>query len=375
MRTALFIIFCFLLSFYNLSLQAQPHLNPQEDSVRSWERIYSRALLHLKSSSGKKKLEAAYILGTQRNPRFLGPLIEELRKDLSPEKRMVHAEDEAHVKSAIAWAIGHIGHPIAVSSLLKALDSSIQIAQAEIKKAQEKSTQNQDPKLEEAPKEFQVGKVRDIIIKPTQAGPFWEHRKNPGFYYNADKYWSLSDKLQRKGTWLSLDRPHEIARFGENYINLARSILMALGKIKSQRAVEKISFYLNSRSHPSAIRTYAGLALGDIGETKALEKLVQAFEKEKIPLVRISMAYAILRNDKARFSVYKSLLSFLKMGSAQERLAAAQAFEKLAMGEALENLKAAHLVENEMHIRLTLKRAIYKTKQNLLRVYFRAPSA
>ena len=373
MRIFYFIIFCLFYSFSFVSLQAQAHLKLQEDAAQTWEDIYSRAMKNLRHGSSREKVQAAYVLGTQRNPRFLRPLLEELLKDLKPDRQMVHAEDSPHVKSAIAWAVGHIRHPIAIPPLLRALDLSIQLSQAEIKKAEEKAARRQGGEEQGEPKQG-LAKVKDLIIKPSSPGPFLEHRKSPGFYYNGDKYWSLSDELQGKGSWLSLERPEEIARFGANYTNLARSIFIALGKISSPRAIEKIHFYLNSPSSSDAIRSYAGFALGDIGESKAVENLVQAFEKEKVPLIKIAMAYAILRNDKARFSVYKSLLSFLKMGTSRQRLAAARAFEKLAMGEALENLKAAYVLENDMRIRLTLERAIHNAKDNLLRVYFRPPS-
>ena len=94
-----------------------------------------------------------------------------------------------------------------------------------------------------------------------------KEQKTPGFYYNADKYWSLSDQLQGRTTWLSVDHSGDIARFGATYINLVRSIFIALGKIGSQKAVAKISTYLDldANSDLRAIRTYAGFALGDIG--------------------------------------------------------------------------------------------------------------
>ena len=374
----LILIVCFSLTSYSFSLYAQNRANLSGDAAQTWEAIYAEALRNLGAGTGEEKIRAAYVLGAQRNPRFLRPLLEELHRDLRPMGGVRIAEDAPYVKSCIAWAIGHIGHPIAVASMLKALDISIQLSQAEIKRAEklgaQKEALSQAVRRGDA-KQSESGNVtKDIVIKPLQAGPFLENKKVPGFYYNGDKYWSLSDQLQGRSNWLSANHSGNVSRFGANYINLARSIFLALGKIGSQRAVAKISTYLDAGSNLDSIRTYAGFALGDIGESKAIGMLVKTFENEKVPLVKIAMGYAILRNEKARFSVYNSLISFLNRGNKRERLAAARSFEKLAMGESLENLKAAYRLENERHIRLTLERAIYNARNNLLRVFSDPPS-
>lgn len=357
------ILFFFLIAFsffiFNFPLQAQAPLGPQNTTSQMWERIYSQSLLDLKYGSSEEKIHAAYMLGVRRNPRFVGPLLEELLKGLRARKQIGAGNNEAYVKSTIAWAIGHVGHPIAVSPMLEALDLSIQIAQAEMKEAEK-------PEAQEETRQRGVGEIKDTDIKPVYPGPFLAKGKKPGFYYNADKYWSLSDQLRGRTDWLGADPSSRVSRLGANYMNLVRSIFIALGKIGSHKSTAKISSYLDSASYSNPVRSYASSALGDIGDRRAFEKLAQSFEKEKAPLVKIGMGYAILRNDKTRFSVYNSLISFLQKGTVPERLAVAKAFEKLAMGESLESLDAAHRLENDRHIRFTLERAIHNAKNDLL---------
>ena len=379
MRISFFVVIVyFLVIFASFPLHAQSRLRLQEDASQAWERIYAQALENLRSGLSKEKIRAAYVLGTQRNPRFLRPLLEELLKDLNPKRKVRITDDEPYVKSVIAWAAGHIGHPIALPSMLKALDFSIQLAQNEIKRAEKLGAQKEElskKARQEDLEQAQIDKVKDIVIKPTHSGPFLENKKIPGFYYNGDKYWSLSDQLQGRTAWLSVNHSDDISRFGANYLNLARSIFIALGKIGSQKAVAKISTYLEADANLEAVRTYAAFALGDIGESKAVEKLVLAFDKEKVPLVKIGIGYAVLRNDKTRSPVYNFLISFLQKGTRRERLAAAKTFEKLAMGESLENLKAAYRLENDMRIRSVLEKAINNAVKNLLKVFFNPPSS
>ena len=180
----------FFLIFGNIPIHAQSRLRLQEDASQTWEKIYADALRHLRAGTSKEKIQAAYVLGAQRNPRFLRPLLEELHQDLKPRDGIRIREDEPYVKSVIAWAIGHIGHPIAVPSMLKALDLSIQLAQAEIKRAEKLGAQKealsqaakQEGTVEGEAEQAQIWQSKGSRDQAASSGPFPNERtKNARF--------------------------------------------------------------------------------------------------------------------------------------------------------------------------------------------------
>ncbi len=339
--------------------QDQSDLRVEIDSVEAWENIYADAIKKLRYGTIDGRIKAAYVLGAQRNPRFVRPLVKELLDGLkTPDLYAAGGIRGPYVKSIIAWSIGRIGHSLAVPGLLRALDLSLKASQKEINLVKKRSikqaglaTKKREPKV--------------VTLVPDRPGPFLIGQE--GFHYNPDQNWSVSDDYKHEVSGAHRDNPsHRVRLQGANYQNLIRAILLALGQIRDKRAIDDISKCLEATTYTKATRRYASIALGDIGGKEVIKILSDRFQTEKNHIVKITMAYSMLRNDKTQSEMYFYLVPFLLKGNIGERYAAASAFRDLSVGEAVEDLKAAYRTENNLRIRSILRQAIANAQKNVI---------
>ena len=365
----LYYIFLFIaLSLSNNYLFAQNNFAYQKKLTKGWENKYKKAVTDLKYGSTKEKIKATILFGGQRNPRFLRPLLDELLKNLEQATIQLNQDNSAYVKSNIAWAIGQIAHPFAVEKLLQALDISVGLTKKQIAYIQKENEKLN--KLQESIKDspYRSTSIPYTYMEADKIAPYLGKNKVP--YYNSNQDWSTTDAMKGKTYWINEDTKNNRGKFKTFYINLVRSILIALGKIESPRAIDSIAKYLNPQEYPSDIRVYAAFALGGIGYQKALEHIKKLSKIEKELDVQLSIAYAILRNDKAQPLQYNRLISILQTGNNKQRFQAAKILRDLSIGEALEYLNGAYLIENETMVRAMIKEAIKSVRRNtLLPVY------
>ncbi len=338
----------------------------EDDAIRYWTLRYEQAVKDLRNGNAEEKTEAAVLMGAHRKFMFVRPLAEELLNGLeSPELRRAPNNDP-YVKGAMAWALGSIGHKQAVPHLLKALEitrgvirESLTLAQQRQGRARQEAQQRDQAK----PEELQYGPV---YLAQDRPGPF--NQAGHQFGYSPDMFYSVSDEFKSMSVDYD-DEGHRIRLQSHNYMNLLRQLMISLGQISDESAVDGLIPYL--KDEMPMVRLNAALALGRVGTLKALSELEANYANEKDDEVRGAICYAILVNDKARSKYYLDLLKLLENDSITIRARAAVSLRDLGMGESVENLRAAQLIEGDPSIRAILHDAIHNAEtDNILPVNY-----
>ncbi len=358
-----FVAFCLIFFTARLEMGYIYSLPTRDRASLQKERVYMEALEMLQNGSARQKLKAVLLLGSTKNPRFIRPLMEELKRGIKKDNSFSgDVMNDPHIKTSLAWALGRIAHPDSVPSLLEVLEQSIQRARQE-----RKMTRNQSEKALASPqkrdqRDISQDEIR-VVLDPDRPGPYIKEQR--GFVYNPDMMWSLSYKLTYDLPRHSSAQNLHILSQGANYWNLVRSILLALGRIGGEEARQELVARLDAEKYPVVVvRSYAARALGEMNEPEALQELLKRFPKENDPFVRVHMLYSILQKDKTQSDMYLRLLKFLKNDYTPLRLLAVRALKELAMGESLEALREAYRTEAELHVRRVLRAAIINAERD-----------
>ncbi len=357
-----FVILFASVVFTNRNLNAD---TPGESEL--WENIYSKALIELRNSTDPiQKARAAYTLGWHGNPRNVRPLMAELLKGVKQANPKLRFDENIYAYVTIAQALGKIAHPVSVPTLLEALDTTINLSTQQVKETQERIKRAKElyNSVEKNKNEEARREDPHVTLLPRRVAPY--QGKQANFPENASQYWSIADTLKNDMDSVSSRDKGRIVNYGSNYINLARSIFFTLGSIGSIEAIQGVAKYLDAQKYSPSIRSYSALTLGAIGGAKAQELLEKSFREEKSSETILSMAYAILRNDKTKGDMYFIIIGFLKTGTIEERLIAAKVLRDLRMGEALETLKASYKIEYDHSVRSMLREAILSTQRDAI---------
>ncbi|MCB1140419.1 MAG: HEAT repeat domain-containing protein, partial [Leptospiraceae bacterium] len=249
----------------------------EDDAKEYYAKRTEEALRDLDFGTMEQKIRAIYYMGAPARPKFIRPLGRELLENLDDPALRQAPQNDPFVKANIAWALGQIGHKLAVPYLLEAAEKTNAIIE-EKKKAVEEARSKR-------PKES-----HEFLLQQDEPGPFLSSAESV-YPYSPDVYWSVADEF-KKVPAVNLDAEDHRARIiGFNYVNVLQHILIALGKIRDRDSADKIVPYL---SHPyPAIRQEAALTLGKIGSLTALEALERSFQNEKDPAVRCRIAFSI----------------------------------------------------------------------------------
>jgi HEAT repeat protein len=340
----------------------------QDDAIEMWGKRYNQAYKDLRNGHTFEKIEAARLMGQHKKMRYIRPLATELLRDLdNPVYRQIPTNDP-YVKSEIAWALGQIGHKHAVPALLQALQSTVAIIEEEFKANEERRQKEKEladsvaQAAGEDPADPQ--RIRFIVLDQSRPGPFL--LEGYSFPYSPDMLWSVSDEFKDVPSVDTSAEDHRIRLLGANYMNLVRSIMVALGEIADDSAVDGIdphpglAGYLTHRI--PFVRSFAAHALGKIGTLKAASLIDQHYPNEQVDEVKVRAAFAVVENDKTRVEYYRELLRYLEIDDDRVRFLAAVAMRSLAMGESLDDLREAISIEHDPVIRSVLQQAIHNAE-------------
>ncbi|MBX7058102.1 MAG: HEAT repeat domain-containing protein [Leptospirales bacterium] len=328
-----------------------------DDARNYWQARYDEAMRNLQTGSAEERARAAMLLGAHRQYEFVRPLANELLRELDdPAKRSTPINDP-YVKTAMAWALGEIAHPISVGPLVKALEISRKIVGEQIQQATERQTRERQ-RLEQLHQananEFLVGTVN---LSPDRPAPF----NQPGFSfgYSPDMMYSVSDSFKSMDPDVN-DEGHRLRLQNYNYLNLTRQIFLSLGNIGSEDSVQALAGFL--KDEIPMIRYMAAAALGRSRSQRALAEINARFNEESDPYVKVGLSYGGLTIDKSQAPLFMNLLAALKSDDTYVRYHAAAALRELGLGESVESLRAARLIESEPQIQGILDEAIVKAE-------------
>lgn len=335
-----------VISFIVLALPLQAG---SEDEARDqYKKMQDRAFKDLANGNVREKIDAILFLGGARNHQAIRPLGRELIRDLKDPVMRRAPSNDPYVKSLAAWALARIGHDLAIDDLITALDATVAILDAEAKA-------NEELRKKQEPNSYR------IILDRNRPGPA---RFKPGFSFPAspDSHWSEADEFKN---WVAIpdnDEAVMIRLHGYNYLNLAETILFALGVIGGSRAEEKLIPYMENQS--AYLRGATAFALARIATTKSIEAVEKRYAKEEDKVVKIRICMAMLENNKTRTTYYKELTTLLRDPEIPVRLEAALALRDLSLGESLFALKDALRVEEHESIRMILTQAINNAERD-----------
>lgn len=193
------------------------------------------------------------------------------------------------VREAAIKALGEIGNPKAVDSLMKALhDKDVRWA------AVEALVKIADPKAIDALIKRLKDKQEDKYVREAAAKALGEtgNPKAVGILVEAlkDKYvgWVAAEALGKIGGSEAIG--HLIKALKEENEDVRMSVAEVLGKIGASKAVDHLMRALNDESE--YVRLSAAGALGKIGDPRAVDILVEAL-KDKSLAVRSAVAKAL----------------------------------------------------------------------------------
>ena len=369
--------------------------NPDQFSTALQEKLYKKALVDLNSDIPEAKVRSALFLAARKNPRYVRAIGRELVRHLEKSHPYLNlAKNDPYVKNYLAFSLGEIGHEEGLYYLLQALEKTKGILEEEQtrledlqkrenKFSEEGNIENGITKPEDINK-FSINRnsIPRVVMKRSSMGPaqFKKFDDNTMVLpHSPDVYWSVSDEFKSAAAYDSKDGYHRVRIRGFNYVNVASSILIAIGKIgfvsqersKISRVkidkdtVKKVIEYLvhdipDIRS--SAATALGYLARGQVGTLEALEALEKRFTEEKNGSVKVYICSSILFVQRHRTKYYYELLNLLKSRDNYVRFDAALALRDLKMGESASALKAALKLEEEDYIRGVLKQAIYNAE-------------
>lgn len=368
-----------MISVFGSPIQA----GAEDDALILWGARYKKAFFDLRFGSIYEKINAAQLMGAHRKSKFIRPLGAELLHHLENQKFLSMPTNDPYIKAQIAWALGEIGHPMAVPSLIKALDISLQLAKKEneeIKKRQV-TLQKVEDRLRKEELEIvaknrqklgstdtdasdQQYKIKIVALGYERPGPFLADGYS--FPNSADMNWSIADEFRGAVYDYKYEALRVRMKEGANWLNLSRAIFSALGKIGDRSAIDTVKKYMAS-DFP-IVRGYAAQSLGEIAKNaeddSALLVVKEKYTSEKDERVQTYMAYAVLSNDKTNYAYYLDLLSFLKSDEIRKRYDAIRVLDQLALGESEYELREALKIESNEMLQGMLQKAIYKAKMD-----------
>ncbi|MCB1326034.1 MAG: HEAT repeat domain-containing protein [Spirochaetales bacterium] len=343
----------------------------EDDAISLWSTRYAQAVRDLQFGNAFAKLEAARLMGAHRKSEFIRPLSEELLRDLDPSRRNFLSLPSNHpaVKLTIAWALGEIGHPHCVPELLKGVELVNAIVTEDIQATRERRTAELEIEDRLDQERVQANQGQDpegydidpVIFERDRPGPF--NGSGPvrhGFGYSPDMFWTVSDDFKASAGIFPNDEGHRLTLDGANWVNVARALFEALGKIGDERAIDPMLAMISAPDTLPIMRVYAAGTLGEIGTARAAEAMAGVYANEQDPVVRIQMAYAALHYNPAQPNYFNDLATALQSNVVRERWEAAAAFNRLQLGESEPALRAALEIEAEPSIRAVLEQAIYR---------------
>ncbi len=332
------------------------------DVFQPQKKLYREAVELLRHGTAYQRIKAAQLLGSYRDAQYVRPLVQVLLEHLEQPLWRKSAINDPYVKSWIAWALGEIGHPLAIEGLLTALAKTEAIIKQEIEELRQRKAaydQLSASRGETSTNQSSYDRVDYILLETDRPGPFIKggHR----FPYGGDQNWNISDRVKHTPIDLK-DERHRLLLEGANYTNLLRAIFLALGRIKDDKATERLLVYLDPLQYSIfTIRFYAAVSLGEIASATALRGLNARFNSEPDQQVKLQIAFAIMKIDRNNTVAYDFLIKALESDSPRMRLASAFAFDRLIMASALLNLREAYKVEDQLPVRRALKEAIQST--------------
>lgn len=342
----------------------------QDDAIAYYDHFYSEALRNLRFGNVHEKLEAATIIGGNRKASLVRPLGEELNKNLKDPALRSTPTNDPFVKSRIAWAIGQIGHRKGLPYLLSAITTTMEIIDEDIAAIEKKQAQN-----EKLGSPGYVGNMN----KP---GPFLMESKERDIYpASPDVFWSQADRFKSIPAIQLKAEDHYVLYKGYNSINMAQSILSAIGNIGKENGLyyrgltvqkpdqdqldEMFDTIAVAIDHPlPGVRMGAISALEGLGIQRAVAMLTERFDKETDPVVKVRVAGAVLMNDKSQYRLYRHLLKELTSNNFDIRREAILALYDIQMGESVFALRDALAIESNPVLVQVLKEAILRAEMD-----------
>jgi HEAT repeat protein len=340
-----------------------------DDSVIvMYERIYATAMKNLDSGTVEQRVMAAYILGSQRVVRYTRPMADALIRDMNNPDYLKLPHNNPFVKAQIAWALGNIGRREAVPDLLVALDSTLKLIEADLKKTGELRA-----KIGSSP--------FPVVLDRTEPGPALLKKGNE-LPYSPSVYWSVADDL-KKITVDPNDEGHRVLLEGYNYINQAMAIIEAIGRIgenyvkhSNESIPDEGAAALLKQSADALIpilshriphiRIAAAEALGNIGTAEAIVALEKAFAEEKDNLVRPMICRSVLYNDRSKFAYLQEMIRLLSDHDREVRIETIRTIRDLGLSESAEYLKRALVVEEDPVLKKLIQEAIHSAEYNAI---------
>ena len=359
------------------------------------EKRYRKAEADLARASAESKVRAALFLGAYQDTRFVRNLGRELTKELDVKHPYLNfPRNDPYVKAHIAWALGRLRHKKGLPYLITALLKTQQILQAEAKKIEDLQKKAADRYSKEK-KAYDDKKkaggfvtandspVKVIVEEKYGPGPML-YKGNHVLPYSPDVYWSVSDDFKNLIAPDRTAQDHRIRLKNYNYVNLAFNIFDAIGEIYywyrikfktvervriNNDHVDLVANFMDpapEKKNYAYLRGAAAIALGKIGNKRAMDRLQERFGAEKSVEVRAKISYAILLNDKSRTNHYMNLLRLLESDDRDVRYISAIALRDLAMEESIEALKEAKRIESNTVIHAIIKQALKSSRRSSL---------
>jgi len=357
-------------------------LHSEDDYNVFYRNLYKNALRDLRSGSAEERIASARLLGSHLKQEYVHALGIELNKELEtfekdPYRLRLLPVNDPVVKTNIAWALGNLRHKAAIGHLFSALAKTTAILDEEIK-----LNADSRKKLEGTSYE----KIK-IILDRTKPGPALMKEGHSGVA-SPDMNWSISDEFKEIMAPDYSDEGQRIRMMGYNYMNLAITILAAIGEVSEQylaydsgrdprpfsvelnkTVVDGLTPYLTN-PYPF-IRSAAALTFGKVGTISAIAVLENRYKDEQDPMVKVSISHSILYNDKRKSLYRNELIKFLGDTDRNVRLEAAHVLARIATGESYVQLVEAYKIEPDKYVRAAISEAIYNAKMdNILPVNY-----
>lgn len=306
----------------------------------------------LKDENGEVVRFTVIALGLLKDPRATEPICEIMDRD----DARIHHEDNPDIRQQAVYALGEIGDPGCIDTLLDLLgDKELGYSAAntlgnfkseDVFEKVTKKLRNSNPTV----------RTNAIVV--------FESNRDPAAVPLLIKM--LNDRVPevRKEAVLTLSffkEPEQVAKSEQPLINalgdskseVQEEAARSLGRLGSKEAIPSLEGLLQSKN--KNLQSAAIMAMGDIGDPKAVDALIATLA-DKDWLVRKNIVNSLVEIGDSR--AVDPLISLLEDENYRVRKSAAEGLGKFGDRKAVEPLLKALETEREKEVRISEVRAL-----------------